>query len=558
MRYSRNIHPLLLGVVLVASQPASAEVPGASNTMTDSPLVYLHNYWSVGSPGNGGDLLTVDPDGFVYVRESSLIRKYTGQGELVDSWAGVGIGELAPSRSGDLYGVRYNGTNTTRIGRYSDSGALLSDWFVDALIQNIAVDTLGNVHATEWASDQVRRFTSAGAALPSWTAPPYISKIACTPGGFMYLLHGGVISKYDLEGNALAAWPVGATDFVVKGDDTLYVSVALPNDALIEMGPGGVILGSMAMSGLRLVAYDPARRYLWTARPYHVRRYGEDPPLAPVGRIGGPHAAECAGDTTIVYLDGSASSDPEGSGLTYQWSVTGTGATMLAALSPKPRIRVLSQGVCDRLLQVRMEVKDITGAATACTTAVQVADRTPPVLQCVAERLSGSSVRVRFAAEDLCGSAATSAIVEVGSGPVPVANGEVVDLADAGGPVASATLRVDAVDGCGNRVESVQELVAPPVEEGLPQRWRKPRSLALSVDRAPGRAAAIRYALPEPAEVRLAVFDVAGRRVAEVASGVRAAGEHRASWDGGGLSAGVYFLRLTAGGASRSVVLRVE
>jgi hypothetical protein len=59
----------------------------------------------------------------------------------------------------------------------------------------------------------------------------------------------------------------------------------------------------------------------------------------------------------------------------------------------------------------------------------------------------------------------------------------------------------------------------------------------------------IRYQLDSNQLVRLEVFDVTGRKVAVLVDGVRkSAGSHRVSFDGSGLSSGVYFYRLEAGG----------
>lgn len=71
--------------------------------------------------------------------------------------------------------------------------------------------------------------------------------------------------------------------------------------------------------------------------------------------------------------------------------------------------------------------------------------------------------------------------------------------------------------------------------------------------------ATVRYALPASGPVRLAVFDVTGRQVAELASGTMAVGGHSVSWNSATVEPGVYLLRLDAAGQStgyRFVVAR--
>ncbi len=68
----------------------------------------------------------------------------------------------------------------------------------------------------------------------------------------------------------------------------------------------------------------------------------------------------------------------------------------------------------------------------------------------------------------------------------------------------------------------------------------------------------VSYHLTEAVSVELAVYDVAGRRVAVLDRGERIAGDHAATWDGmtdegTPASTGIYFLRLDAGGATRTV-----
>ncbi|HEY2955356.1 MAG TPA: glucoamylase family protein [Candidatus Eisenbacteria bacterium] len=58
----------------------------------------------------------------------------------------------------------------------------------------------------------------------------------------------------------------------------------------------------------------------------------------------------------------------------------------------------------------------------------------------------------------------------------------------------------------------------------------------------------LRYRLPRPARVRLALYDVAGREVAKLVDAEEEAGEHEVEWRGGGLRSGIYYCRLEAGG----------
>ncbi len=79
--------------------------------------------------------------------------------------------------------------------------------------------------------------------------------------------------------------------------------------------------------------------------------------------------------------------------------------------------------------------------------------------------------------------------------------------------------------------------------------------LALAVGGNPaGETTRITFALPQGGDATLAVYDVGGRLVRELASGAMDAGEHAVIWDGAGrggkTAAGVYFVRLTQGGHS--------
>ncbi|MFQ5572560.1 MAG: T9SS type A sorting domain-containing protein, partial [Rhodothermales bacterium] len=60
------------------------------------------------------------------------------------------------------------------------------------------------------------------------------------------------------------------------------------------------------------------------------------------------------------------------------------------------------------------------------------------------------------------------------------------------------------------------------------------------------------YEVPEAQHVRLAIYDVRGRKVATLVDGQVRAGRHAVPFDGGGLASGIYVARLLAGEASAS------
>jgi hypothetical protein len=66
------------------------------------------------------------------------------------------------------------------------------------------------------------------------------------------------------------------------------------------------------------------------------------------------------------------------------------------------------------------------------------------------------------------------------------------------------------------------------------------------------------YALREPSEVSLAVYDVLGRCITQLAQGPMEVGKHTASWDASGFGSGVYYARLTIAGNSAKPTVQVR
>ncbi len=55
----------------------------------------------------------------------------------------------------------------------------------------------------------------------------------------------------------------------------------------------------------------------------------------------------------------------------------------------------------------------------------------------------------------------------------------------------------------------------------------------------------IRYSLPENTRVRLVIYDILGKQVAELVNREEAAGNYEVKFDGSNLASGIYFYRLT-------------
>lgn len=71
------------------------------------------------------------------------------------------------------------------------------------------------------------------------------------------------------------------------------------------------------------------------------------------------------------------------------------------------------------------------------------------------------------------------------------------------------------------------------------------------------RQATIEYTLPEAGSVRLAVYDVLGRRIAVLENGRKEAGRHRVTLESDRLASGVYFGRLRVGDQARTQKITV-
>lgn len=148
------------------------------------------------------------------------------------------------------------------------------------------------------------------------------------------------------------------------------------------------------------------------------------------------------------------------------------------------------------------------------------------------------------------------------SGSAATATGAITTLNLPAGP---STLRARAKDGAGNWGSTVSLNVIAN-GEGVTAIGELPaRDFLLAPTPNPFRGnATMQFGLARAGEVRLDLYDIAGRRIRTLAQGPHAAGPHVVTWDGrdedrNPVAAGVYFVRLVTPGTtlkSRVVALR--
>lgn len=106
--------------------------------------------------------------------------------------------------------------------------------------------------------------------------------------------------------------------------------------------------------------------------------------LCVVCNAGGPYRAECEGPTTTIPLDGSASSDPQGGELTYEWTVLcpdhSTSLDDDTAVSPM--LTVDTSPSCLLGCIVGLTVRDEDGGVGICGSVVDIDDTEKPMAHC--------------------------------------------------------------------------------------------------------------------------------------------------------------------------------
>jgi serine protease len=283
--------------------------------------------------------------------------------------------------------------------------------------------------------------------------------------------------------------------------------------------------------------------------------YNTTPPenRAPVADAGGPYSADVG---VSISFDGTGSYDPDGDTITYDWDF-GDGATATGAT---PSHAYAAAGTYTATLVVNDGEYDSNPAYATVTISEPGSDPTMVVSNIA---LSLASRRDRYSA---------TATVTV--------------LDDAGNPVSGATVsahwsgaysaNVSLTTGTDGKASHVTKYVRNPsspfvfsiddvVKSGyifdetnsvMSSSVTASASAGVALSNFPNPAnpsTRISFAVPEPADVQLDVFNTLGQKVRTLVSDYKAAGAYDVMWDGlneSGQSvvSGMYFVRMNVGG----------
>ena len=267
--------------------------------------------------------IAVDSAGNIYVSDNNdpthSISKFNSLGTFVTYVGGgfVGPGGVAVDSADNLYVLDANGQ---RVRKYDSTGAHVLDFGTGVagsadgqfnFPQGIAVDASNNVYVADTGNSRIQKFTSGGTFITKWGT--------AGSGDGEFMSPNGVSSRL---GNVYVA-DSGNSRIQRFSDTGTFVE---------SFGANGT--GDGQFSGPQDVAADSLGN-IFVADSGNDRIQKLSTTTAPVVANAGPdQTVECAGATTSVTLDGTAST---GSGtLTYTWkegtTTLGSGATLSVAL----------------------------------------------------------------------------------------------------------------------------------------------------------------------------------------------------------------------------------
>lgn len=451
-----------------------------------SACTFILQWGSLGT-GNGQFLtprgIAVDPSGNVYVTDASgdtngQIQKFDASGAFV---ARVGANDgtaqgflnahrITTDSSGNVYATDGAVESTYGVVKKFNSSGVFQFAFGSAPGQfgsaaGIAVDSSGNIYVADLSASVVRKFSStgtpAGTIGSSGSGDGQFSGpvgIAIDSGNNLYVADtgnnriqklttaGGFVTKWGTpgSGNGNLNAPQGVA---VDAAGKVYVADTGNNRVQLFSNTGTFIevCGSAGTGDGQFmtpvdVASNAAGTFFYVVDRDNTRiQKFSTTAVAPTANAGANQTVECAGATTAVNLDGSASIAGSGTINSYSWA---EGATPLGTGA------MLTVNLPVGVHTITLTVTDTGGGSDTDDVVVTVQDTSAPNITCPADVLvnlppnsTATSMVVNYpavTATDGCSSSVT-----VNSTP---ASGSVF-------PVGTTTVNATADDGAGHTAQ---------------------------------------------------------------------------------------------------------
>ena len=446
--------------------------------------------WGTVGAGNGQFTtprgIAVDPSGNVYVTDAGgdttgQIQKFDANGNFIARLGqnnGTAQGFLSAygitaDSSGNVYATDGSVEAVSNVVKKFNSsgvfqfafGATVSSGGQFQLAAGIAVDSAGNIYVADYLANVVRKFTStgtpsgtigaSGAGDGQFSAPV---GIAIDSANNLYVADSGNnrIQKFDSAGTFVTKWGTAGSGngemnspqgVAVDSAGTVYVSDTGNNRVQLFSNSGTFIeatgsagSGNGQFSSPVAVVSNIAGTFFYVVDRDNSRiEKFSTTAVSPTANAGSDQTLECAGATTAVNLDGSASIAGSGTINSYSWA---EGATPLGTGA------MLSVNLPTGTHTITLTVTDTGGGSDTDDVVVTIQDTLAPNIACPSDVVvtlppnsSATSMVVNYPAVTATDSCSSS--VTVNSTP---ASGSVF-------PLGTTTIHASANDGNGHTSE---------------------------------------------------------------------------------------------------------
>lgn len=445
---------------------------------------FILTFGTVGS--DDGQFITprgiaVDPAGNVYVGDASgdsrgQIQKFDANGNFLarigqnngTAQGFISISRITTDSSGNVYatdGASESAANVVK--KFDSSGAFQFAFGTSGAggtfqsAAGIAVDSSGNIYVADLGANVVRKFSSTGTSIGTigsggsgdgqFNAPV---GIAIDTANNLYVADSGNnrIQKFNSAGTFATKWGTvgtgngefnGPRGVAVDNAGKVYVADTGNNRAQLFSNTGTFIevcgsagSGDGQFQGPEDVASNSAGTFFYVADTSNSRVQKFSTTAAPTANAGADQTVECAGATTAVNLDGSASTPGSGTINSYSWA---EGATALGTGA------MLTVNLPTGIHNITLTVTDTGGGSDTDDVVITIQDTLAPNISCPANVVvtlppnsTATSTVVNYPAVTATDSCSSS--VTVNSTP---ASGSVF-------PIGTTTVNATANDGAGH------------------------------------------------------------------------------------------------------------